>query len=40
MSYWFLAFKAAKPSGVIKSASIDLSLPMTTFYAETGDVLR
>ncbi len=38
-SYWFLASEADKPGEAIELASIDLSLPMLTIYAETEGIL-
>jgi len=38
--YWFLASEADKPTETIELASISLSLPMTTAYAETEGILR
>jgi len=36
--YWFIASEADKPGEAIELASIDLSLPMSTVYAETDAV--
>lgn len=38
--YWFIASEADKPDAAIRLASIDLSLPITTIYAETEGVLQ
>ncbi|GAB4025186.1 Uma2 family endonuclease [Spirosoma gilvum] len=38
--YWFLASEASLPTESINLASIGLSLPMTTVYAETEGILR
>lgn len=38
--YWFLASEADKPSEAIELASIGVSLPMASVYAETTGILR